>query len=257
MDERDLEGRIILLTGASSGVGRHLAVMLAARGARLVCCARRQSELDSLVSGIEGTGGIAFAQSCDVGDAASIIAAFDAAEDRFGVVDSVIVNAGINNAGPATRISVDDLDRILGVNLRGAFLTAREGAKRMIASGIPEAQRPRRIIFIASILGRKAQAGAAAYSATKAGVLMLAKSLALEWARHEINVNAICPGYMPTDIVEEWFASDAGKAQVQGWPRRRLMPVADLDPAVTFLLSQAARSVSGTELTVDDTQSLA
>lgn len=252
-----LGGRNILLTGASSGVGRHLAVMLAARGAHVICCARRKADLDELVSEISAAGGSAAAQVCDVADAASIAAAFDAAEQAAGPIDSVIVNAGINHAGPAAKLSLEALDQILAVNLRGAFLTAREGARRMIASGPPHADKPRRIVFVASILGKRPQAGAAIYSATKAGVVMLAKSLALEWARHEINVNAVLPGYMPTDIVADWFASDAGKAQVDGWPRRRLMPVEDLDPAVLFLLSAEARAVSGTELTVDDTQSLA
>ncbi|MBK6707548.1 MAG: SDR family oxidoreductase [Sphingomonadales bacterium] len=252
-----LQGRNILLTGASSGVGRHLATILAAESAHVICCARRSADLKSLVSEIEAAGGKATAQTCDVSDAASIEQAFDAGEAAAGPIDSVIVNAGINHAGPAARLPVDALDQILSVNLRGAFLTAREGARRMIASGPPKESQPRRIVFIASILGKRAQAGAAAYSATKAGLLMLAKSLALEWARHEINVNAILPGYMPTDIVADWFASDAGKAQVDGWPRKRLMPVSDLDPALLFLLSPQARSVSGSDLTVDDTQSLA
>jgi NAD(P)-dependent dehydrogenase (short-subunit alcohol dehydrogenase family) len=252
-----LHGRNILLTGASSGVGRHLALMLAGQGAHVICCARRTADLATLVAEIAATGGQATAQLCDVADAASIVAAFDAGEAAAGPIDSVIVNAGINHAGPAAKLSVEALDQIMAVNLRGAFLTAREGARRMIASGPPQPDRPRRVVFIASILGKRAQAGAAAYSATKAGVVMLAKSLALEWARHEINVNAILPGYMPTDIVADWFASDAGKAQVEGWPRKRLMPVEDLDPALLFLLSAQARSVSGSELTVDDTQALA
>jgi len=252
-----LSGRNILLTGASSGVGRHLAKMLAGEGAHVICCARRQPELDSLVAEIKAAGGKATAQVCDVADAASIAAAFDVAEARAGLVDSVICNAGINVAGPAHSISVEDLDRILDINLRGAFLTAQQGAKRMIASGPPSEDRPRRIVFIASILGRKVNPGAAIYSATKAGVLMLTQSLAFEWARHHINVNAVMPGFMPTDIVEDWFTTDAGQAQIARWPRRRLMPVEDLDPAIRFLLSREARSVSGTEIVIDDTQRLA
>lgn len=252
-----LHGRNILLTGASSGVGRHLARILAANGAHVICCARRSDDLLSLVAEIEAAGGRATAQTCDVTDATSITHAFDAGETAGGLIDSVIVNAGVNHAGPATRIPIEALDQILSVNLRGAFLTAREGARRMIASGPMQESQPRRIVFIASILGKRAQAGAAAYSATKAGLVMLAKSLALEWARHEINVNAILPGYMPTDIVADWFASDAGKAQIDSWPRKRLMPVSDLDPALLFLLSPEARSLSGSELTIDDTQSLA
>ncbi len=252
-----LQGRNVLLTGASSGVGRHLAAMLAAAGARVVCCARRSADLSLLVDEITRHGGTALAQTCDVTDANSITVAFDAGEAAFGPIDSVIVNAGINQAGPAARLPVEALGQIISVNLRGAFLTAREGARRMMAAKEALGDRPRRILFIASILGKKPEAGAAIYSATKAGVIMLSRSLALEWARHEINVNAILPGYMPTDIVADWFASEAGQAQVQSWPRRRMMPVSDLDPAVRFLLSAEARAVSGAELTVDDTQSMA
>lgn len=251
-----LADRNVLLTGASAGVGRHFAQLLARAGAHVACCARRKDELDALVSEISASGGKATAIVCDVADDASIRAAFDAAEDAAGLVDSVIVNAGINQAGPAHSIAVAELDRILAINLRGAFLSAREGAARMIAAG-PESATPRRVIFVASILGRKVQPGAAVYSATKAGVLMLTKSLAREWARHEINVNAILPGYMPTEIVSDWFESEGGRAQIAGWPRRRMMPVADLDPALLFLLSAEARSVSGSEIVIDDTQSLA
>ena len=251
-----LAGRNILLTGASAGVGRHFAHVLAREGAHVACCARRKDQLDALVSEIEADGGRATAIVCDVADDASIRAAFDTAERAAGMVDSVIVNAGVNQAGPAHSIAVAELDRIVAINLRGAFLTAREGAARMIAAGTAAAT-PRRVVFVASILGRKVQPGAAAYSATKAGVLMLARSLAHEWARHEINVNAILPGFMPTEIVSDWFESEKGKAQIAGWPRRRMMPVADLDPALLFLLSAEARSVSGSEIVIDDTQSLA
>lgn len=251
-----LAGRNIFLTGASSGVGRHIARMMAGEGAQVVCCARRRTELNAVVDEITEAGGTAFAKHCDVSDAASIKAAFDAAEDSVGFVDSVIVNAGINYAGPATQLAVSDLDQIIAVNFRGAFLTACEGAKRMIARGVPSEKQPRRIVFVASILGRRAQKGTAIYGATKAGVLMLAKTLALEWARHDINVNAVCPGYMPTEIVASWFESAAGKSQIAGWPRQRLLPVEDLDPAILFLLSPASRSITGGELTVDDAQSL-
>lgn len=252
-----MTGRHVLLTGTSSGVGRHLAKFLAGEGAHITCCARRQAELDSLVAEIEAAGGKANAQVCDVGDADSIVSAFHSAEAFAGLVDSVICNAGINVAGAAHRITVEDLDRIISINLRGAFLTAQQGAKRMIASGKPVGEKPRRIVFIASILGRKATTGTAIYSATKAGVLMLTQSLALEWARHQINVNAILPGYMPTNIVEEWFASKLGQDQIAGWPRSRLMPVNDLEPGLKFLLSPEARSVSGTEIVIDDTQRFA
>lgn len=251
-----LAGRTILVTGASSGVGRDLARSLAGAGARVVACARRRAMLDDLVAEIAAAGGSAFAQDCDVTDAAAIAAAFDAGEARYGPIDGVIANAGINHAGPALKLDVAQLDAILSVNLRGAFLTAQEGARRMIAAG-DASDAPRRILFVASILGLRPQAGTAVYSATKAGVVMLAKSLALELARHRISVNALCPGYMPTDIVDDWFESEGGKRQIAGWPRRRLMPVAELEAAVHYLLSAGAGAVTGTSLTVDDGQSLA
>lgn len=251
-----LVGRTVLITGASSGVGRDLARSLAGAGANVVACARRRAMLDDLVAEIESAGGSAFAQDCDVTDASAITAAFDAGEARYGPIDSVIANAGINHAGPAMKLEVAQIDAILSVNLRGAFLTAQEGARRMIAAD-DAADAPRRILFVASILGLRPQAGAAVYSATKAGVVMLAKSLALELARHRISVNALCPGYMPTDIVDDWFESEGGKRQIAGWPRRRLMPVAELEAAVHYLLSTGAGSVTGTSLTVDDGQSLA
>lgn len=253
---KPLVGRNLLLTGASSGVGRHLGFRLAAEGATVVCCARRASELATLVGEIEAAGGRAIAQTCDVADSVSISDAFELAGKAVGPIDSVIVNAGINHAGPAHSLTVEHLDQILAVNLRGAFLTAQEGARRMIASGPPEPAKPRRVIFVASILGRTPDAGAAIYSATKAGVLMLTRALALEWARHQINVNAILPGYMPTEIVGGWFEGEKGRAQVESWPRRRLMPVAALDPAVLLLLSPEAAAISGAEIVVDDTQSL-
>ena len=253
----DLTGRNILLTGASSGVGRHMASMLARCGANIVCCARRMTDLETLVAEIEGKGGHALAQQCDVTDADSVAAAFDAAEKRFGIVDSTIVNAGIAHAMPATKITVEMFDQVMAVNLRGAFLTAREAGARLIKSGDPATGSPRRIIFIPSTTGRKPARGAVAYGASKAGMIMMAKTLALEWARHEINVNAVLPGFMPTDIIADYLASEAGQKQIGGWPRKRAMPVEELDPAILFLLSAQARSVSGIELVVDDTQTLA
>jgi len=252
-----LDGRNVLLTGASSGVGRHLALMLAGEGARVVCCARRVADLESLVAEIEGKGGSALAQQCDVASAESVAAAFDAGEQRFGLIDSTIVNAGIALAAPATRITAEMFDQVMAVNMRGAFLTAKEAGSRLIKSGDPDPARPRRIVFIASTTGRKPERGAVAYGASKAGMIMMARTLALEWARHEINVNSVLPGFMPTDIVADYLESEAGQRQIASWPRKRTMPVQDLDPVILFLLSAGARSVSGAELLVDDTQTLA
>ena len=197
------------------------------------------------------------AQVCDVSDEASVKAAYDAAESAAGLVDSVIVNAGMTNAMPAIKMPVDSFDQLMAINLRGAFLTAREGGARMIASGDPDPARPRRVVFVASTAGMKPERGAAAYGSSKAGMIMMAKTLALEWARHEINVNSILPGFMPTEIISGYLESEAGQKQIASWPRRRTMPVEDLDAAFLFLLSAGARSVSGSELVIDDTQTLA
>lgn len=251
------QGRVIVVTGASSGVGAHLARALAADGARVALLARRAAALEGEVSAIAGAGGEAMAVACDVTDEAAVVAAFDAVEARFGLADGVIVNAGMNHAGPAVALDGDGFDAILSVNLRGAFLTAREGGRRMIeAARSGSAQQPRRILFVASVLGLRPAVGTVAYSASKAGMVMLARGLAKEWARHGINVNALCPGYMPTDIVGNWFETEAGRDQIAGWPRRRLMPVAALEGAVRYLLSPAADCTTGAVLTVDDGQTL-
>lgn len=254
-NEKELAGRVILITGASSGVGKHLALMLAQRGAAVACCARRVDKLHDLVTQIMAQGGSACAVPCDVTDHASIVAAFAVAEERLGPIDSVICNAGINHAGPAIKLSAESLDAILSVNLRGAFLTAQEGARRIIANDIAATRR--RVIFIASILGTKPLAGAAVYGATKAGVILMAKTLALEWARRGITVNTICPGFMPTEIIDDWFETPGGKADMARWPNKDFMPVEKLDPAILFLLSEASASITGNAIIVDEGQSLA
>lgn len=254
---KPLAERNILLTGASSGVGRHMALTLAMQGANVICCARRRADLDALVEEIASNGGIAYAQPCDVTDENSVKQAFDAAEKRFGVVDSAIVNAGIAHAMQATRMTVAQFDQIMAVNLRGAFLTAREAGARLIDAGNAIADRPKRIVFIASTTGRKPERGAVAYGASKAGMIMMARTLALEWARHGICVNAILPGFMPTEIVATYLQSEAGQRQIAGWPRRRAMQVSALDSALLFLLGVGSGSVTGAELVVDDAQTLA
>jgi NAD(P)-dependent dehydrogenase (short-subunit alcohol dehydrogenase family) len=230
--------------------------MLAIRGTNVICCARRLPELKELVESIERRGGSALAQQCDVSDEISIAKAFDAAQQRFGLIDSTIVNAGIAHAAPAIKITASTFDQVMAVNLRGAFFTAREAGARLIASGEPDPARPRRIIFIASTTGQKPERGAAAYGASKAAVIMLAKTLALEWARHQINVNAILPGFMRTEMVAEYLDSDAGLAQISKWPRKRVMPIEDLESSVLFLLSAQSRAVSGIDLVIDGTQML-
>ncbi|MGH6780575.1 MAG: SDR family NAD(P)-dependent oxidoreductase [Sphingomonadaceae bacterium] len=251
----DLGGRTVLVTGASSGLGARFAQILAASGANVVLAARRGDRLAELRDTIVRGGGRAIAVSMDVSDEASTIAAYDAAEAAFGRVTSVIANAGVNAEGPATELAIDEFDQLMAVNLRGVFLTAREGAKRMMASGSRE-QEDGRIVIISSITAQAVSPGLAAYSASKAAVLQMGRVLARDWARQGIGVNMICPGYIPTEINSDWFETEAGARYIAKWPRKRLMRDSDLDAMLLYLASDASRSVTGSVFTVDDGQSL-
>jgi NAD(P)-dependent dehydrogenase (short-subunit alcohol dehydrogenase family) len=248
-----LRGRTALITGASSGLGRTLARALAAADARVVIGARRRDRLEALVAEIVGTGGDAFAVDCDVTDEASIIAAFDAGNARFGRVDTIVANAGINRDGAAIGISAAAFDEIINVNLRGVFLTAREGTKRLIERIDPAAPQGR-VLLIGSIGGLRILPGLTPYCVSKAGVVMLGRCLAREWARYNINVNTLCPGFFETEINEEWFRSEAGQKQIARFPRRRLLSSDDVIGAALHLLSDAASATTGAALTVDDAQ---
>lgn len=250
----DLSGKVALVTGASSGLGARFATMLAAQGVKVVACARRLDRLDALAASVRATGGVIEPVEMDVEDEASIIAAYDQAERTFGLVDVVIANAGINAQGPATELESDDLAQLLRVNVQGVYLTAREGARRLIAS--PDPSRGR-VIIVGSVGSLRPLAGLSAYSASKAGVAMLGKGLAREWARYGINVNTICPGWIVTELNAEWLASEAGQKLIKTFPRRRVMNPQDLDGIVTFLCSDAARAISGGVFAADDAQVLA
>ena len=248
----DFTGRAVLITGASSGLGRRFARVLANSGARVAVAARRTDRLQDLVDEI---GPNAVAVEMDVQDEASVIRGFDAAEAALGPIESVIANAGMNSEGMATEIPADEFTRVLDVNVKGAFLTAREGARRMLAAGVKDTGRGR-IVLIASIGAFNVLPGLAAYCASKAAVLQLGKVLAREWANRGINVNIVCPGYIQTELNADWFASEGGQRQVAGFPRRRLMEESDLDAVVAYLASDAARAITGAHFTLDDGQTL-
>lgn len=251
----ELAGRTILITGASSGLGRHFALTLARRGAAVAVAARRISLLDPLVEEIVAGGGRALAVAMDVADEASVIAGYDAIAAELGPVDTVVANAGLNPTGSALNIDMAAFDQAMAVNLRGVFLTLREGARRMIANGVADAARGRMVV-VSSIGATNVLPGVATYCASKAGALMLGRALAREWARKGINVNVLCPGYVETDLNQAWFDSAAGQRQVAGFPRRRLMRDGDLDAMLALLCSDAAATITGGAFTVDDGQSL-
>jgi NAD(P)-dependent dehydrogenase (short-subunit alcohol dehydrogenase family) len=251
----DLSGRVALVTGASSGLGARFAKILSQAGAKVVLCARRIDRLEALAGEIRDAGGAALPLGMDVTDADSVAAAFDAAEATLGAVDTVFANAGMNNRALAVEITPEAWDEVMVVNVRGVFLTAREGAKRMIAAGSRESGRGR-IVLIASIGAHKVLPGLTAYCTSKAAVAMMGRSLAREWANRGINVNVLCPGYALTELNAEWFDEAGGKAQIASFPRRRLMDVSDLDAMALYLAGDASRAITGSVFTLDDGQSL-
>jgi NAD(P)-dependent dehydrogenase (short-subunit alcohol dehydrogenase family) len=251
----NLTGKIVLVTGASSGLGAHFAKVLASQGAHVVCAARRKARLDDLVSAIVATGGQAHSVEMDVEDEASVKAGFAQVCQHIGTPTIVIANAGMNNIGLALDVPIEAFDQLMAVNLRGVFITAREGARAMIAGGSPE-NGAGRIILIASMGGVRPLPGLTAYSVSKAGVIMMAKSLAREWARQGINVNALCPGYVETEINADWLASPGGTKMLAGFPRRRVMGQDSLDGALTWLVSEGAAYTTGAVIQVDDGQGL-
>lgn len=247
-----LAGRTAFITGASSGFGEHFARLFVAAGARVVIGARRVERIERLAAEL---GQAALAVAMDVTDESSLIAAYDAAETRFGPVDTVVANAGVAIGARSTALPVADLETIVGTNFTGLYLTAREGAKRMIAAGSCESERGR-IVLIGSITAELTGQGDAAYAATKAGVAHLGRQFAREWVRQGISVNTIQPGYIQTEIAGDWFQTEGGARQIAGFHRKRLCPIEALDQPLLFLCSDAARHVTGSTITVDDGQAL-
>ena len=247
------KGRTVLITGASAGLGEALAEAYAAAGARLVLAARRTDLLEAVAERLRSAGTEAIAVPMDVTDEASVRAAYDTATEHFGLIDTVIANAGINAQGTAVGIAEETFEAIVDVNLTGAFRTLREGGRRLLEAG-PDAAARGRMLVIGSLGSLNALQGLVAYSSSKAGAAMLARGLAREWARHGISVNAICPGYMLTDITRDWFDTDAGQRMVDRFPRRRLMPVEAVMPLALYLTSDVGGYVTGDVIKIDDAQ---
>lgn len=247
----NLAGRTVLIAGASSGIGAGFARTLAAAGARVVLGARRLERVEELAGEI----GDALAVSLDVTNEDSVIAAYDAAEARFGTVNGIVANAGVGTGGHTTDTAVDGVRRVLDTNLLGAYLVVREGARRMIAAGSRERE-DGRVVLIGSITAEQNGTGDAMYAATKAGLAHLGRQLAREWVRQGINVNTLQPGWIPTEINADWFAGERGQADIAGLHRRRLLDTDALDDMLIYLLSDRSRQVTGATFTIDDGQSL-
>jgi NAD(P)-dependent dehydrogenase (short-subunit alcohol dehydrogenase family) len=245
-------GRVALVTGASSGLGKRFAEVLATEGAKVIVAARRKDRLDELVKEL---GANALAVQCDVTDEAQVIAMFDAAEAKFGLVDTVINNAGMTHANNAVTQDIAEFRKIMDLNVTSVWCVAREAARRLIKAG-PEASHRGRIVNIASMAGRIVIPHVSAYNASKAACAHLTRSLAREWARHGINVNALSPGYVATELTEEWLNGEGGAKTIGKSPRRRVMDEASLDEALLFLCSDQSKFVTGTDVLVDDAQSM-
>jgi NAD(P)-dependent dehydrogenase (short-subunit alcohol dehydrogenase family) len=235
----DLAGHTALITGASSGLGRHFAHVLAGAGARVVLAARRVDALESLRAEI---GEAASVVAMDVTDGASVREAIAAA----GTFDILINNAGVAITAPFLEYSEADWDQVVQTNLKGAFLVAQESARVLQKAGGGA------IVNVASILGLRVIAQLSAYVASKAALIQLTRSMALELARYKIRVNALCPGYIETDINRDFFTNDpGGTAMIRRVPMRRLGQPGDLDGALLLLCSDAGAYITGVALPVD------
>jgi len=250
-----LKGRTALIAGASSGFGAHFSKLFAKAGANVVLGARRTDRIQDLAAKIEDTGGNALAVPLDVTDEQSVIAAYDAAEERFDTIDTIIANAGTSAAGRSTELPIEDVQRVMDTNFMGVYLTVREGAKRLIASGSREKENGR-ITIIGSITHKLTGEGDGAYSASKAGVTHLGRYFAREWVRQGVNVNVIHPGYIPTEIQGDWYSTAGEEAQIAGFHRRRLQDIESLNAMILYYSSDASRMVTGSDIIIDDGQSL-
>lgn len=247
LDAFSLKGKTVLITGASSGLGAHFARICSQVGARVVIGARRVEKLDQLAEEIRSQGGEVLAVPMDVTSRDSVEAAFDAAEEAFGVVDVILNNAGVGGAVRALELSEEDWRSMLSTNLDGVWRVAQCGGQRMVKAG-----KPGSIVNIASILGLRVGRGLSHYATSKAAVVQLTKSLGMELARFNIRVNAIAPGYFLTEINDEFFDTEQGQEFIRkGVPMRRLGQLEELNGAMLLLASDAGQFMTGSVVTVD------
>ena len=251
----DLSGRVAFVTGASSGLGAQFARALAAAGAGVVLASRRLERLKDLRAHIEGEGGQAHVIECDVTSLASISAAVERAEAEVGSIDILVNNSGVSTTQRIQDVSEQDYDFVFDTNVRGAFFVAQEVGKRMIArarGAAPGSFTGGRIINIASMAGLRVLPQIGIYAMSKAAVVQMTKAMALEWGRFGINVNAICPGYIDTEINHHHWQTPQGQKLVNMMPRKRVGEPADLDPVLMMLASDQSHFVNGAVIAVDD-----
>lgn len=251
-----LDGKVALVTGASSGLGKRFARVLASNGARVVLAARRIERLEQLRAEIVAEGGSAEVVALDVTDPASIAAAVEQAEAKAGPIDILVNNSGVSTTQRLLDVTPADYDFVFDTNTRGSFFVAQEVARRMVArSKSAQGQgleRQARIVNIASMAGLKVLSQIGIYCMSKAAVVQMTKAMALEWGRFNINVNAICPGYIETEINSEHWQTEAGQRLINLMPRKRVGKPEDLDGVLLMLAHDQSRFINGAVIAADD-----
>ena len=256
MDIR-LDGRVALVTGASSGLGERFARVLGESGARVALAARRVDRLEALATALRASGVMAHAVAMDVTRLESIEAGIEEAQVALGPIDVLVNNSGVSAAKRLGEYTEADYDHVMDTNLKGAFFVAQAVGRRMVAraraaAGADDSARGGRIINIASTAGLRPLAQLAVYSMSKAAIVQMTRSMAHEWGRFGINTNAICPGYIETDINREHWETPAGQKLLQILPRRRVGQPADLDALLVMLAANSGQFVNGAIIAADD-----
>jgi NAD(P)-dependent dehydrogenase (short-subunit alcohol dehydrogenase family) len=251
----DLAGRVALVTGASSGLGTQFARTLAKAGAAVVLSARRVERLKTLRAEIEAEGGDAHVVPMDVNDPVSIRAGVAHAETEMGAIDILVNNSGVSATQKLTDVTPEDYDYVMNTNTRGAFFVAQEVAKRMIAraqGSAPGTYTGGRIVNVASMAGLRALSKIGVYAMSKAAVIHMTRAMALEWGRYDINVNALCPGYIDTEINHHHWQTEAGQKLIQMLPRKRVGQAQDLDVVLMMLCAKESHFINGAVIQADD-----
>ncbi len=251
----DLSGRVAFVSGASSGLGEQFARTLSQAGASVVLAARRLDRLKTLRAEIESQGGDAHVVAMDVTDPDSIKAAIAHAETDMGTIDILVNNSGVSTTQKLVDVSPDDYDYVMDTNTRGAFFVAQEVAKRMIArsrGAAPGTFTGGRIVNVASMAGLRPLSQIGVYAMSKAAVIHMTKAMALEWGKFGINVNALCPGYIDTEINHQHWQTEAGQKLINILPRKRVGQPKDLDLALMMLCANESHFINGAILSADD-----
>lgn len=251
----DLSGRVALVTGASSGLGAQFARVLARAGAAVVVASRRVERLKELRARIDGEGGDAHVVELDVTDLDSIRAGVARAETEVGSIDILVNNSGVSTSQRLQDVEEEDFDFMFDTNVKGAFFVAQEVGKRMVArscGAAPGSFTGGRIINIASTAGLRAMPQIAVYSMSKAAVVHMTRAMALEWGKFGINVNALCPGYIDTELNHHHWQTEQGQKLVQALPRKRVGKPEDLDALLVLLASDQSHFVNGAVIAADD-----